>query len=201
MSPRPELPVKLYYRIGEVAEVVGVEPHVLRYWETEFGSIRPQKSPKGQRVYSRRDLEKLMRVRELLYEQGYTIAGAKKRLRDMSSQKGEAASVEPTASAPTTLAPAASAPALAVSALAVSAPTAAASTPSPGALVAAAAPAASSLASSSTDSLLLELRSRELDAARGQMERTRAELYELRDFLRAELSRSDRQESFFDVDG
>ncbi len=196
MSPRPELPVKLYYRIGEVAEVVGVEPHVLRYWETEFGSIRPQKSPKGQRVYSRRDLEKLMRVRELLYEQGYTIAGAKKRLRDMSSQKGEAASVEPTASAPTTLAPAASAPALAVSA-----PTAAASTPSPGALVAAAAPAASSLASSSTDSLLLELRSRELDAVRGQMERTRAELYELRDFLRAELSRSDRQESFFDVDG
>lgn len=82
MTSRPALPVKLYYRIGEVAEVVGVEPHVLRYWETEFGSIRPQKSPRGQRVYSRRDLEKLLRVKELLYGEGYTIAGAKKKLRE-----------------------------------------------------------------------------------------------------------------------
>ena len=84
MALRAPLPVKLYYRIGEVAEVVGVEPHVLRYWESEFGTIRPQKSPKGQRVYSRRDLEKLLRVKELLYSEGYTIAGAKKRLRDLS---------------------------------------------------------------------------------------------------------------------
>lgn len=73
---------KLYYRIGEVAKRVGVEPHVLRYWETEFRSIRPQKSTKGQRVYTRRDVETLMRVRELLYDQKFTIAGAKKRLRD-----------------------------------------------------------------------------------------------------------------------
>lgn len=82
MARRSELPVKLYYRIGEVAEVVGVEPHVLRYWESEFRTIRPQKSPKGQRVYSRKDLEKLLRVKELLYREGYTIAGAKKRLRE-----------------------------------------------------------------------------------------------------------------------
>lgn len=81
---RPTLPLKLYYRIGEVAEVVGVETHVLRYWESEFSSIRPQKSPKGQRVYSRKDLEKLLLVKELLYTQGYTVAGAKKRLRELT---------------------------------------------------------------------------------------------------------------------
>lgn len=74
-------PVKLYYRIGEVADAVGVQPHVLRYWESEFGTIRPQKSSKGQRVYSHKDLEKLLRVKELLHSEGYTIAGAKKRLR------------------------------------------------------------------------------------------------------------------------
>ncbi len=74
------LPPKLYFRIGEVAGLVGVEPHVLRYWEREFRSIRPTKSSKGQRVYSRRDVENLMRVRELLYAEGFTIAGAKKKL-------------------------------------------------------------------------------------------------------------------------
>lgn len=76
-----QLPVKLYYRIGEVADIVGVEPHVLRYWETEFRSIRPQKSRKGQRIYSRRDVEKLLKVKDLLYTHGYTIAGARKQLR------------------------------------------------------------------------------------------------------------------------
>src|SRR5258706_16366592 len=77
---RGALPPKLYFRIGEVASLVGVEPHVLRYWEREFGSIRPKKSAKGQRVYSRRDVENLMRVRELLYAERFTIAGAKKKL-------------------------------------------------------------------------------------------------------------------------
>jgi DNA-binding transcriptional MerR regulator len=77
---RETLPAKLYFRIGEVAELVGVEPHVLRYWEREFRAIRPTKSAKGQRVYSRRDVENLMRVRELLYREGFTIAGAKKKL-------------------------------------------------------------------------------------------------------------------------
>jgi DNA-binding transcriptional MerR regulator len=78
----PLVPVKLYYRIGEVSQIVGVEPHVLRYWESEFRSIRPQKSRKGQRIYSRRDVDKLLKVRELLYTQGFTIAGARKRLRE-----------------------------------------------------------------------------------------------------------------------
>jgi len=74
------LPQKLYFRIGEVAGIVGVEPHVLRYWEREFRSIRPTKSARGQRVYSRRDVENLLRVRELLYTHGFTIAGARKQL-------------------------------------------------------------------------------------------------------------------------
>lgn len=78
-STSPEL-VKLYYRIGEVARIVGVQPHVLRYWESEFPTIRPQKSSKGQRIYSRRDVEKLLRVKDLLRNQGFTIAGAKRRL-------------------------------------------------------------------------------------------------------------------------
>lgn len=77
-----KLPSKLYYRIGEVSSIVGVEPHVLRYWETEFRSVRPQKSAKGQRVYSRRDVETLLRVKDLLYRDKFTIAGARKRLRD-----------------------------------------------------------------------------------------------------------------------
>ena len=79
---RRELPAKLYYRIGEVAGIVGVEPHVLRYWETEFRSIRPQKSAKGQRVYSRRDVETLLKVKELLYAHRFTIAGARRKLRE-----------------------------------------------------------------------------------------------------------------------
>lgn len=75
------MPDKLYFRIGEVAEIVGVEPHVLRYWETEFRSVRPEKSRRGQRVYSRRDVDTLLRVKELLYGHRYTIAGAKRKLR------------------------------------------------------------------------------------------------------------------------
>lgn len=85
-----ELPVKLYYRIGEVSEIVGVEPHVLRYWETEFRSIRPQKSRKGQRIYSRRDVDKLLKVKELLYSHGFTIAGARKRLREGGAEPQQA---------------------------------------------------------------------------------------------------------------
>jgi DNA-binding transcriptional MerR regulator len=93
-----QLPVKLYYRIGEVSEIVGVEPHVLRYWETEFRSIRPQKSRKGQRIYSRRDVDKLIKVKDLLYSHGFTIAGARKRLREGGAEP--AAAVVATAPAP-----------------------------------------------------------------------------------------------------
>lgn len=74
--------VKMYYRIGEASELVGEKPHVLRYWESEFRGLRPQKSSKGQRVYSRRDIDLLLKVKHLLKEQRFTIEGAKRRLRD-----------------------------------------------------------------------------------------------------------------------
>ena len=89
-----ELPPKLFFRIGEVAGLVGVEPHVLRYWEREFRSIRPTKSAKGQRVYSRKDVENLIRVRELLYRDGFTIAGAKKKLQRPSDEPDAATESE-----------------------------------------------------------------------------------------------------------
>ena len=98
--------VKLYYRIGEVAQIVGVQPHVLRYWETEFRTIRPQKSHKGQRVYSRRDVEKLLKVKDLLKNQGFTIAGAKKKLRDPEAQAALEVEVEAVVERPAPPAPA-----------------------------------------------------------------------------------------------
>lgn len=76
------IPDKLYFKIGEVAELTGVKPHVLRYWESEFGSFRPVKSRTKQRLYSRKDIELVMRLKDLLYKQGFTIAGAKKKLRE-----------------------------------------------------------------------------------------------------------------------
>lgn len=75
------IPQKLYYRIGEVAELAGVKPHVLRYWETEFGFLSPEKSDGNQRTYTRRDLEKVLTIKRLLYEERFTVAGAKKRFR------------------------------------------------------------------------------------------------------------------------
>src|SRR4029078_3962035 len=89
MSEEGEIPVKLYYRIVEVSDIVGVEPHVLRYWETEFRSIRPQKSRKGQRIYSRKDVEKLISVNDLLYTHGFTIAGARKTRREGGAEPPE----------------------------------------------------------------------------------------------------------------
>jgi len=74
-----EVPDKLFFRIGEAAQIVGVEPHVLRYWESEF-KLRPQRSGSGQRMYRRKDLGKLLRIRKLLHEEGFTIAGARKAL-------------------------------------------------------------------------------------------------------------------------
>jgi DNA-binding transcriptional MerR regulator len=74
------IPNKLFFKIGEVCELLGVEPYVLRFWETEFPSLAPQKSKAGHRVYRRKDVEKIMKVKELLYERGFTIAGARKQL-------------------------------------------------------------------------------------------------------------------------
>jgi DNA-binding transcriptional MerR regulator len=77
-----ELPNKLYFRIGEVAKIVGVKPYVLRYWETEFPLLKPGKTPSRHRLYRRRDVETLVEIKTLLYEEGFTIAGAKKKLKE-----------------------------------------------------------------------------------------------------------------------
>lgn len=82
-----DLPDKVYFRIGEVARLVGVETHVLRYWETEF-RLRPHRSSSGQRLYRKQDVARLLRVRQLLHEEGFTIAGARKLLLEGSA--GEA---------------------------------------------------------------------------------------------------------------
>ena len=76
-----EMPDKLFFRIGEAAQIVGVEPHVLRYWESEF-KMRPQRSSSGQRMYRRKDIARFLRVRKLLHDEGFTIAGARKVLLD-----------------------------------------------------------------------------------------------------------------------
>jgi DNA-binding transcriptional MerR regulator len=76
------IPEKLFFRIGEVCDLIKVQPHVLRYWETEFPMLSPQKNRAGQRVYRRKDVEMVLRIRNLLYEEKFTIAGAKKRLQD-----------------------------------------------------------------------------------------------------------------------
>ena len=74
------IPEKLYFKIGEVCDLVGVQAHVLRYWETEFPQLAPQKNRSGQRSYRRKDVEISLRIKELLYDDMYTIAGARKKL-------------------------------------------------------------------------------------------------------------------------
>ena len=87
---QPELPNKLYFRIGEVAKIVGVKPYVLRYWETEFPVLKPGKTPSRHRLYRRRDVELLLEIKHLLYEDGFTIAGAKKQLKDRENSSAPA---------------------------------------------------------------------------------------------------------------
>ena len=76
----PQIPDKLYFKIGEVAKIIGVKPYVLRYWETEFTEITPTKSKKGQRLYKKRDVETILKIRDLLYKEKFTIDGARKKL-------------------------------------------------------------------------------------------------------------------------
>jgi DNA-binding transcriptional MerR regulator len=78
--PAVAIPEKIYFKIGEVCELVGVQAHVLRYWETEFSMLSPQKNRSGQRSYRRRDVEIALRIKQLLYDEMFTIAGAKKKL-------------------------------------------------------------------------------------------------------------------------
>ncbi|HEY3121061.1 MAG TPA: MerR family transcriptional regulator [Vicinamibacteria bacterium] len=75
-----KIPNKLFFKIGEVCEITDTQPYVLRYWESEFPALAPAKNSSGQRIYRRRDIETVLRIKQLLYEEGFTIAGAKKRL-------------------------------------------------------------------------------------------------------------------------
>ncbi len=78
--PSVEIPDKLFFKISEVCRIIGVEAYVLRFWETEFPQLAPQKSKAGHRVYKRNDIEAILRIKELLYDRGYTIEGARKYL-------------------------------------------------------------------------------------------------------------------------
>ena len=95
------IPEKLFFKIGEVCDIAGVQAHVLRYWETEFPMLQPQKNRAGQRTYRRRDVEMALRIKELLYDEQYTIAGAKKKLagelRGPSRESGQPAPPRPPA--------------------------------------------------------------------------------------------------------
>lgn len=82
-----ELPDKLFFKIGEVAQLVGVKPHVLRYWESEFPALRPMKTRGSHRMYRRRDVELAVLLRRLLHQEGLTVAGAKKRLKELGRHR------------------------------------------------------------------------------------------------------------------
>jgi DNA-binding transcriptional MerR regulator len=86
-AQKTEIPDKLYFRIGEVARLCSVAPYVLRFWETEFSQLRPNKSGTGQRLYRRRDVEMALRVKRLLYDEGYTIAGARQAIQAETRSK------------------------------------------------------------------------------------------------------------------
>src|SRR6185436_16983627 len=77
LQPTPDIPDKLYFKIGEVSELLGVEAYVLRYWETEFPVLSPKKSGTGHRLYRRKDVELLLRIKHLLYDKRFTIEGAR----------------------------------------------------------------------------------------------------------------------------
>jgi DNA-binding transcriptional MerR regulator len=88
-EPGLHIPDKLYFRIGEVSELLGVKPHVLRYWETEFALFKPAKTRTNLRLFKRRDIEILFAIKSLLYEDGFTIQGAKRRLKEVIRRRKE----------------------------------------------------------------------------------------------------------------
>lgn len=90
MSRQPVIPDKLYFKIGEVARLAGVEPYVLRFWESEFPALKPGKSNKGQRLYRRREVELALQIKMLLHEQGFTIAGARQKLKSEQGKRAQA---------------------------------------------------------------------------------------------------------------
>ncbi|MCC6263504.1 MAG: MerR family transcriptional regulator [Bryobacterales bacterium] len=89
------IPDKLVFRIGEVSRIVGVEPYVLRYWETEFSQLAPKKSGTGHRMYRRREVEQLLLIRQLLYDRQYTIKGARQYLKELGQRRPHAVEDSP----------------------------------------------------------------------------------------------------------
>jgi DNA-binding transcriptional MerR regulator len=90
----PEIPDKLYFRIGEVARLAGIKPYVLRFWDTEFPSLGPKKSGTGHRLYRRKEVELVLEIKRLLYEKRFTIEGARKFLESQGRQGGAAAAAK-----------------------------------------------------------------------------------------------------------
>jgi DNA-binding transcriptional MerR regulator len=84
---QPEIPDRLFFRIGDVAEISGLEAYVLRYWESEFPMLSPKKASNGHREYRRKDVETILEIKRLLYDEGYTIAGARKALRERTKTR------------------------------------------------------------------------------------------------------------------
>ena len=96
----PAIPAKRYFTIGEVSELCGVKPYVLRYWEQEFTQLKPMKRRGNRRYYQHHEVLLIRRIRELLYEQGFTISGARNRLTDVGATRHEAAAARPRRSLP-----------------------------------------------------------------------------------------------------
>ena len=90
-----KIPSKLFFKIGEVCELTDTQPYVLRYWESEFPALAPAKNNSGQRIYRRRDIETIQRIKTLLYEEGFTIAGAKKKLEQEMKEQSKGAVATP----------------------------------------------------------------------------------------------------------
>jgi DNA-binding transcriptional MerR regulator len=90
----PEIPNKLYFRIGEVAKLAGIKPYVLRFWESEFGALGPKKSGTGHRLYRRKDVEVVLEIKRLLYERRFTIEGARKVLESKPGREAAKAALQ-----------------------------------------------------------------------------------------------------------
>ena len=90
----PKIPDRLFFRIGDVSQLTGIEAYVLRFWEGEFPALSPKKTSSGQRQYRRKDVETVLEIKRLLYDEGYTIAGARKAMRGRPKQKNDAESDE-----------------------------------------------------------------------------------------------------------
>ena len=94
-EPKVQLPDKLYFKIGEVADLVGVKPYVLRYWESEFSILKPAKTRSKHRLYRRKDVENLLQIKRLLHDERFTIEGARKRLKTLPKERPATAELPP----------------------------------------------------------------------------------------------------------